>query len=60
MDRLLSLYLQAATRDREDGQTIIEYSLILAFIAIVALGLGTSGTLRDGVKSAFDAVAGLF
>ena len=32
------LALAAGARDREDGQALVEYALILAFIAIVCVG----------------------
>jgi Flp pilus assembly pilin Flp len=67
LDSLLPLWVALESRLRAEkgksgqmGQTIIEYSLILAFIAIVALALGTSGTLRSKVSKAFADVAVLF
>ena len=61
-DRLLQLYLtlSAPARDRERGQTVIEYALILAFVAAIAVALGTSSTIRNGVGNAFSAIGNLF
>lgn len=33
--------LEATLRDREEGQTLVEYSLILVLISIVSIGLMT-------------------
>lgn len=44
----------------EEGQGIVEYALILAFVVIVAAAISNSGALQTGVKGAFDNVAGLF
>jgi Flp pilus assembly pilin Flp len=61
MDRLLSLFVAAqATRNDEDGQTVIEYALILAFVAVVAVALAAGGGIRGGVEDAFGAIADLF
>lgn len=60
MDRLNGLYLQAwaALRDRlerEDGQAVVEYGLILALIVVGVVvtlkAIGTDiGTMFDNVK----------
>jgi pilus assembly protein Flp/PilA len=42
---------------REDGQTFVEYSLLLVFIALVAL-LGAT-LVGDSISSLFVSVAGL-
>ena len=44
----------AGIRDEDEGQTLVEYALIIALVSValvVALGL-----LSGGIKSAFDAV----
>lgn len=52
---LANLYLRAITlRDRQEGQTMAEYGIVLALIAvfcIVAVGL-----LGDRIKGALDSV----
>jgi Flp pilus assembly pilin Flp len=61
MDRLLALFISAQTaRHDEEGQTVIEYALILAFVAVVALALATGGGIRTGVTNAFTAIGNLF
>lgn len=45
---------------REKGQGIVEYALILAFVAVVAAGLTNAGGLKDKVSSSFTAIAGAF
>jgi Flp pilus assembly pilin Flp len=54
MERLLSLYIAAWTvRNREEGQTAVEYALVLALVAIVlavALGTGLTGALTPTIN----------
>jgi Flp pilus assembly pilin Flp len=48
-------YLAAtALRDREDGQALVEYALLLSLIAIVSIGI--LGTLGKGVSSIFSQI----
>ena len=42
MDRLLSLFVSLDVR-REDGQTAVEYALVLALLAVVVVGLVATG-----------------
>lgn len=44
----------------EKAQGIVEYALILAFIAFVAIAVGSGGNLQTKVKAAFDGVEKLF
>lgn len=44
----------------EKAQGIVEYALILAFIAIVAVAVANGGDLQIKVKKAFDDVSGMF
>lgn len=44
----------------EKAQGIVEYALILAFIAIVAVAVANGGDLQTKVKKAFDDVSGMF
>ena len=44
----------------EKGQGIVEYALILAFIVVVAVAVGSGGDLQTKVKGAFDGVAKMF
>ena len=46
----------AAHRDSEDGQTMVEYGLILALVSIVAIA--TLATVGTDLKSLFTDVAG--
>ena len=51
----LRLYLAAtALRDREEGQALVEYALLLALIAVVSIGILT--TLGTSVSSIFSKV----
>ena len=55
--RTLSLrfYLAATSlRDREEGQALVEYALLLALIAVVSIGILT--TLGTSVSSIFSKV----
>lgn len=58
MDRLIARYIEIKTR--EEGQTVIEYALILAFVAVVAAVLASDGTISEAVSGAFGSVADLF
>jgi Flp pilus assembly pilin Flp len=58
-ERMLKMYnyLTAAIadlRDREDGQTLVEYALILFIVSIGALV--ALGTLSDSINGVFDDV----
>ena len=56
-DRLLARYLDI--KAQEDGQTMVEYALVLLFvIAIAALALTATGTLGAALDSAFEEVSG--
>ncbi len=55
MEKLLSLPTRAylavvALRDREEGQALVEYALLLSLIAVVSIGILTSlGTSVSGI-----------
>ncbi|SFT69534.1 pilus assembly protein Flp/PilA [Selenomonas sp. GACV-9] len=44
----------------EKAQGIVEYALVLAFVVVVAVALGTSGDLTNKVKEAFTNVTNAF
>ena len=44
----------------EKAQGIVEYALVLAFVAVVAAALGTQGGLTNKVKEAFNSIVGAF
>jgi len=44
----------------EKAQGIVEYALVLAFVAVVAGALGTEGGLTNKVKDAFTAIQNAF
>jgi Flp pilus assembly pilin Flp len=44
----------AALRDREEGQALVEYALLLSLIAVVSIGILTA--LGHGVSSIFSKV----
>ena len=44
----------AALRDREEGQALVEYALLLALIAVVSIGILTA--LGQNVSSIFSKV----
>jgi Flp pilus assembly pilin Flp len=54
MERLLSLYIAAwHVRNREEGQTAVEYALVLGLIALVlalALAAGLTGALTPTIN----------
>jgi Flp pilus assembly pilin Flp len=52
--------LFARTQDlkKEDGQTFVEYALVLSAIVVGVLLLATWGGLKDGIQAAIDTVAG--
>ena len=60
IERLLSYFISAQTARDEEGQTVIEYALILAFVALVAVGIGAGGALTGLVGGAFDGIEALF
>jgi Flp pilus assembly pilin Flp len=47
----------AALRDREEGQTMAEYGVVLAVITIAVIGAIT--LLSDNVRNAIENVAGI-
>ena len=52
---LANLYLRAtAVRDREEGQAMAEYGIILALIAVVVIGVVT--TLGTDIRGAFTTI----
>ena len=56
---LANLYLQAITvRDREEGQAMAEYGIILALIAVICVA--AVGTVGGRVLNAFTGIAGAF
>jgi pilus assembly protein Flp/PilA len=42
--------------DEEDGQTMVEYGLIIALVSIVAIA--TLGLVGTNIKSVFNSIAG--
>lgn len=44
----------------EKAQGIVEYALILAFVAVVATAIGSSGELKTKVETAFKSISDLF
>ena len=44
----------------EKAQGIVEYALVLAFVAVVATALGSNGGLTNKVKDAFNAIQSAF
>jgi len=53
-------YLKARYLSDEKGQGIVEYALILAFIVVVAVAIGSGGQLQNKVGGAFNNVVTLF
>jgi pilus assembly protein Flp/PilA len=53
-------YLKVRYLSDEKGQGIVEYALILAFIVVVAVAIGSGGDLRNKVGGAFNNVTNLF
>jgi pilus assembly protein Flp/PilA len=47
-------FAATALRDREEGQALVEYALLLALIAVVSIGILT--TLGTSVSSIFSQV----
>ncbi|MGI8927503.1 MAG: Flp family type IVb pilin [Tepidiformaceae bacterium] len=47
-----------ALKNREEGQGLAEYGMILALIAVVGIGFGT--TLGTDIESAFGDMSGAF
>jgi pilus assembly protein Flp/PilA len=65
MTKLVAYYdcWQARLRDREEGQALVEYALILALIAVFAIGAlellgGNVSTILNSIASALGGVAG--
>jgi pilus assembly protein Flp/PilA len=55
MERLLALYIDLETR--EEGQTMVEYALVLGFVvAVAAIALVSTGTLGKAIDDALKAV----
>ena len=52
--------LLMSIRNREEGQALVEYTLILALVSVVAIGLLTTiGTdVKDTLQSVVDGLAG--
>jgi Flp pilus assembly pilin Flp len=52
-ERLVSMYIDYwQCRDREEGQTAVEYALVLALVAIalgIALATGLTGSLDSAI-----------
>ena len=44
----------------EKAQGIVEYALVLAFVAVVATALGTNGGLTNKVRDAFNSITNAF
>jgi len=44
----------------EKAQGIVEYALVLAFVVVVAVAIGSSGSLTSKVSSVFTAISGSF
>jgi pilus assembly protein Flp/PilA len=44
----------------EEGQGIVEYALILAFVVVVAAAISNGGQLQEKVGGAFNNMAGAF
>ncbi|TYZ29260.1 pilin protein [Selenomonas caprae] len=44
----------------EKAQGIVEYALVLAFVVVVAVALGTSGDLTKKVTNAFSDITNAF
>lgn len=53
----LSTWLEAM-RDREEGQTLVEYALIIALVSIGALL--ALGALSGGINGVFDEIVAAF
>jgi Flp pilus assembly pilin Flp len=63
VNQVISFLAHHPLRAREDGQTLIEYSLVLALIALVAIAGLTAFSLSvdnlyEAVKEASDAMIG--
>ena len=57
LDRLLAMLIDMKTR--EEGQAMVEYALILTFVAAVAvraLTTGVAGDLSQDIKAAVEGV----
>ena len=56
---LANLYLRAITvRDRQEGQAMAEYGIILALIAVLCIG--AIGLLGGKINTAFDTIQNAF
>jgi len=56
LNGLLTKLLSESTISREEGQTFVEYALLIAFIAVVALV--AVRVLGQSISSLFSSVAG--
>jgi len=56
---MLSLYINMMTRvrDEDEGQTLVEYALIIALIAVLLVG--ALGLLRGGIEGTFNDIIGV-
>jgi pilus assembly protein Flp/PilA len=55
LDRLFAMYIDIKTR--EEGQTMVEYALVLGFVvAVAAIALVSTGTLGKAIDDALKAV----
>jgi pilus assembly protein Flp/PilA len=50
----------ATARDREEGQALVEYALILALIAVISIAAleALGGGVRDQLQAIADAIGG--
>jgi pilus assembly protein Flp/PilA len=63
MTKLVVRFCNWPARDREEGQALVEYALILALIAVFAIGAlqllgGNVSTILNSIASALGSVAG--
>jgi pilus assembly protein Flp/PilA len=58
LNNLLLNVIAWATRDREEGQTLVEYALIIALVAIVLVGALTA--LEGGINGVFGDIVNAF
>jgi pilus assembly protein Flp/PilA len=63
MTKLVVRFCNWPARDREEGQALVEYALILALIAVFAIGAlqllgGNVSAILNSIASALGSVAG--
>jgi len=63
MTKLVARFYNRPARDREEGQALVEYALILALVAVLAIGAlealgGSVKTILTTISSALAGVAG--